>query len=276
MRESSERPTTPGRTEPDAAAEIQDSNHWLVPGGSHFIIVEYLGRKLVYEFTTEGRVVYTNSPGYPVMNSYTEQISVVNIVGDFSLFQSNESIWETLIEIPTSQVRWAFAEVLYSIVPGGASATDIAEGRYGMAGVHFAQDVAETILIFGKLSKLSKFSKLSRLATLGDRFAKNSKAAFAAIAVTELIGAGASGIQAGKDLANGERKLAAINAFRHCSVSSDLGHRLVPILRPLKRPQRPREPLPGTPGSWKSGHWTLLNILEWECCHLANIEENSF
>ncbi|GDX93652.1 hypothetical protein LBMAG46_36610 [Planctomycetia bacterium] len=207
-------PTTPGRTEPDAAAEIQDSNHWLVPGGSHFIIVEYLGRKLVYEFTTEGRVVYTNSPGYPVMNSYTEQISVVNIVGDFSLFQSNESIWETLIEIPTSQVRWAFAEVLYSIVPGGASATDIAEGRYGMAGVHFAQDVAETILIFGKLSKLSKFSKLSRLATLGDRFAKNSKAAFAAIAVTELIGAGASGIQAGKDLANGERKLAAINALQ--------------------------------------------------------------
>ena len=189
-------PATPGRIEPDAPAEVQDSNSWYRLGGHHFIIVEYLGRKVVYEFTTEGRLVQLSSPNYPMMNSYTSYDSVVNLVGDFSLWQSNESIWEFMIEIPTSQFRWGFAEILYSIIPGGASATDIDDGRYGMAGLHFAQDVAETILIFGKLAKLSKFSKLSRLATLGERFNKNSKAAYAAIAVTELLGGGVSGIQA--------------------------------------------------------------------------------
>jgi hypothetical protein len=206
-------PATPGRTEPDEPAEITDSKPWW-PGGSHYIIVEYLGRKMVYEFTSEGRTVRVSSPSYPMMNSYTEYSSVVNLVGDFPMWQSNESIWESLIEIPTSQFRWGFAEILYGIVPGGASATDIADGRYGMAGLHFAQDVAETVLIFGKLAKLSKFSKLSRLATLGERFGKNSKAAYAAIAVTELIGAGVSGVQAGQDAVNGNHKQAAINALQ--------------------------------------------------------------
>ena|GEM_PF-2553133 len=205
--------TTPGRTEPDAAAEIQDSKPWW-PGGSHYIIVEYLGRKMVYEFTSEGRTVSVSSPSYPVMNSYTKYSPVVNLVGDFPMWQSNESIWESLIEIPTSQFRWGFAEILYGILPGGASATDIVDGRYFMAGLHFAQDVAETVLIVGKLAKLSKFSKLSRLAAIGERYSKLSKSAYAAIAITELIGAGASGLQAGKDLATGERKSAAINAIQ--------------------------------------------------------------
>jgi len=206
-------PATPGRTEPDAAGEIHDSKPWW-PGGSHYIIVEYLGRKMVYECTSEGRTVNVSSPNYPMMNSYTQYSPVVNLVGDFPMSQSNESIWESLIEIPTSQFRWGFAEILYGILPGGASATDIADGRYGMATLHFAQDVAETVLIVGKLAKLSKFSKLSRLATLGERFGKNAKAAYAAIAVTELIGAGVSGVQAGQDALKGNHKQAAINALQ--------------------------------------------------------------
>ncbi|MDA1231612.1 MAG: hypothetical protein O2856_12635 [Planctomycetota bacterium] len=105
-------------------------------------------------------------------------------------------------------------EILYSIVPGGASAIDIEDGRPIMAGVHFVQDVGETLLIFGKLAKLSKFSKLSRLGALGERFNKNAKAAYAAIAITELIGAGASGIQAGQDFAAGKNTSGAVNSLQ--------------------------------------------------------------
>lgn len=56
-------------------------------------LMEYLGRKMVYEFTSEGRMVNVSSPNYPMMNSYTEYSSVVNPVGDFPMWQSNESMW---------------------------------------------------------------------------------------------------------------------------------------------------------------------------------------
>ena len=79
---------------------------------------------------------------------------------------SDKAIFQRF-EFEAGERFYGSVELALSLLPGGATAQEIASGNYGSAAFAFARDVAETALAIGKISKLGKLSKLRSLSDKG-------------------------------------------------------------------------------------------------------------
>ena len=153
--------------------------------------------------------------------------------GDYPATVSNPAI-NQIHEINSRRRTFAMAEIGMSILPGGSTATYLAnymengnESELGWAALAFAQDVAETITVVGKVQKAGHAVKMMNSIKKIENAvggAREIKAAHAALALTSVegISAIANAHGAYQDYADGNTQAASLSNYLKTSLVSFL------------------------------------------------------
>jgi hypothetical protein len=104
-------------------------------------------------------------------------------------------------------------EILLSIVPGGATATYIEDGKYGRAGLAFGSDVVQTVFPLGKLAKLQKLASVTSKVTKVSNVAISAKTIASAMLIVDSLNAGVAIHDTIQDVQKGNKVGAAIGSL---------------------------------------------------------------